>query len=119
MTSATHVPTATAEEAAPTLGRDVHERVRHWLSGQGITKRVCTRVAVLTAGLLTAETVGRGELTAAVARLQLSKATEASISRRLDPEDLLPVAARALTPTLLATVVADHDRAPAAAHPTW
>jgi hypothetical protein len=105
------------------LGEEVLQWVLARLLGQGVHRPTCKRLAVLVAGLLATTTVQRGELTAAVARLQLSAATEPRSrfarqrARRLerllddpqlDPERIVPPMTAALLPTLLAEVCEAH-----------
>jgi len=101
------------------------------LWAQGVHRPTCKRLALLTAGLLETAGVQRGKLTAAVARLGISAATEPSIARRLerllddpalDPERIVPLLTPTLLPTLLAEVCAEHAesaRGDARAHGRW
>jgi len=59
------------------LGEEVLRWVVERLWTQGVHRPTCKRLALLVGGLLETATVQRGKLTAAVARLQLSAATEA------------------------------------------
>lgn len=113
------------------LGEEVLRWIVERLWTQGVHRPTCKRLALLTAGLLATTTVQRGELTAAVARLQLSPAKELSIARRLerllddpqlDPERIVPPMTAALLPTLLAEVQEAHAVSAAGdarAHGSW
>ncbi len=119
-------------EVAPCpLGEEVLRWVMERLWTQGVHRPTCKRLALLVAGLLETATVQRGDLTAAVARLQLSAAKEPSIARRLerllddpqlDPERIVPMLTAALLPTLLAEVQQAHAasaQGDARAHGCW
>lgn len=125
----------TVEDEAAVAADGLGPRVQRWLLERlwpkGIHRPTCKRLAVLTAGLLETRTVQRGALSAAVARLHLSAAKEASIARRLerlladpalDPERVLPLVQADLLPTLLAEVVEAHAVSAAQAerrHARW
>ncbi len=111
------VPAPDGMVVADALGQQVQRWLLERLWAKGVHRPTCKRLAVLTAGLLETTTVRRGALTAAVARLHLSAAQEASIARRLerllddpalDPERVLPLVQAELLPTLLAEVLAAH-----------
>ena len=117
--------------AACPLGEEVLRWLGERLATQGVHRPTCKRLALLTAGLLETATVQRGCLTAAVARLALSAAKEASIARRLerllddpqlDPERIVPPLTAALLPDLLAEVCREHAVSAAGdarAHGRW
>jgi hypothetical protein len=124
------VSTEAGRPAAGPLGAEVLGWLLERLWPQGVHRPTCKRLAVLTAGLLEATTVQRGDLTAAVARLRLSAAKEASVARRLerllddphlDPERIVPLVQAEVLPALLGEVCREHAAAAAggAAHGRW